>query len=241
MVSRCLSATGISLLGHPVPAEELGPPCGRLTGPWGPDLDGVTAFRTHELRSGWAPSVPRGQRCSSQTEATSRPGACRFAAASPCTPPHFPSTRISLNEASTKGSRVFARPIFPRLWPPGWNGPPLGIPRASHPADQEPDNARQGRDRPSSTDLELLAQLTSVDLQSGSSLVACDLASHVAEHSWARVVTAASQPGSSEKRPRNRGRRSLAPVLGPVLAIEGLRDRRLVDCESRGNLHRLNY
>ena len=112
-------------------------------------------------------------------------GACRFAAASPCTPPHFPSTRISLNEASTKGSRVFARPIFPRLWPPGWNRPPLGFPRASHPADQEPDSARQGRDRPSSTDLELLAQLTSVDLQSGSSLNACDLASHVAKHSFA--------------------------------------------------------
>jgi hypothetical protein len=53
-------------------------------------------------------------------------GACRFAAASPCTPPHFPSTGISLNEASTKGSRIFARPVFPSLWPPGWNGPPLG-------------------------------------------------------------------------------------------------------------------
>jgi hypothetical protein len=62
----------------------------------------------------------------------------------------------------------------------------LGLePRASHPADQEPDDARQGRDRPSSTDLELLAQLTSVDLQSGSSLVACDLASHVAKRSSA--------------------------------------------------------
>jgi hypothetical protein len=84
-------------------------------------------------------------------------GACRFAAASPCTPPYFPSTEISLNEASTKGSHVFARPIFPRLWPPGWNGPPLGFPRASHPADQEPDDARQGRDRPSSTDLEPLS------------------------------------------------------------------------------------
>ena len=76
---------------------------------------------------------------------------------------------------------MFARPTFPRLWPPGWNGPPSGFPRASHPADQEPDDARQGRDRPSSTDLELLlAQLTSVDLQSSSSLVACDLVSHVA-------------------------------------------------------------
>lgn len=32
------------------------------------------------------------------------------------------------------------------------------FPRASHPADQEPDNARRGGDRPASTDLELHAQ-----------------------------------------------------------------------------------
>ena len=53
-------------------------------------------------------------------------GVCRFATARPCTPPHFPSMGVSLNEASTKGSRMFARPVFPSLWPPGWNGPPLG-------------------------------------------------------------------------------------------------------------------
>jgi hypothetical protein len=34
----------------------------------------------------------------------------------------------------------------------------LGFPRASHPADQEPDNARRGGDRPASTGLELHAQ-----------------------------------------------------------------------------------
>ena len=32
----------------------------------GPDLDGVTAFRTRELRPGWVPSLPRGRRCSSR-------------------------------------------------------------------------------------------------------------------------------------------------------------------------------
>ena len=37
-----------SLLGHPLPAEELGVPRGRLTGQR-PDPDGVSAFRTHEL------------------------------------------------------------------------------------------------------------------------------------------------------------------------------------------------
>ena len=42
----------------------------------------------------------------------------------------------------------------PRVSPPGWNGPPSAFPRASHPADQEPDDARRGGDRPPSTDLE---------------------------------------------------------------------------------------
>src|SRR6516162_3100090 len=46
-------------------------------------------------------------------------GVCRFATDSPCTPPYSPSTGISLNEASTKGSHMFARPVFPSLWPPG--------------------------------------------------------------------------------------------------------------------------
>jgi hypothetical protein len=111
-------------------------------------------------------------------------GACRFAAASPCTPPYFPSTGISLNEASTKGSHVFARPVFPSPVTARMERAALGLhPRASHLADQEPDDARRGGDRPSSTDLELVAQLTSVDLQSSSSLVMCDLASHVAKDS----------------------------------------------------------
>ena len=65
-VSRCLSATGISLLGHPIPARGLGLPCGRLTEPQSPDPDGVTTFHTHELRPGWVPPIPRGRRCSSR-------------------------------------------------------------------------------------------------------------------------------------------------------------------------------
>ena len=63
---------------------------------------------------------------------------------------------------------------------PDGTGRPWAFPRASHPADQEPDDARRGGDRPSSTDLELPAQhhIGSI-LQSGSSLDTCDLASHV--------------------------------------------------------------
>jgi hypothetical protein len=63
MVSCCLSATGIRF------SVILFPP-----GSWalltvglpnlGSDPDRVSAFRMHELRPGWAPSIPRGQRCS---------------------------------------------------------------------------------------------------------------------------------------------------------------------------------
>ena len=110
-------------------------------------------------------------------------GACRFAAARPCTPPHIPSSEDPLNEASTRVHSVRPSGLPLACGRPDGTGRPWAFPRASHPADQEPDDARQGGDRPSSTDLELLAQLTSVDLQSGSSLVTCDLASHVAKHS----------------------------------------------------------
>jgi hypothetical protein len=43
----------------------LGLPYGRLTGPRhrDPDPNGVSTFRTHEIRPGWVPSLPRGMRC----------------------------------------------------------------------------------------------------------------------------------------------------------------------------------
>ena len=63
-VSRCLSAAGVRFLAILLPAGELGLPYGRLTGQRRPDPDGVAAFRTHELRPGWVPPIPRGRRCS---------------------------------------------------------------------------------------------------------------------------------------------------------------------------------
>ena len=50
-----------------------------------PDPDGVSAFRTHELRPGWAPSIPRGRRCSS------RPGRLRPSPAASPRPVPAPS------------------------------------------------------------------------------------------------------------------------------------------------------
>jgi hypothetical protein len=52
-------ATGIRFLDHPVPAGDLGLPCGRLTG-LRPDPDGVATFPTAETRPGRVLPVPRG-------------------------------------------------------------------------------------------------------------------------------------------------------------------------------------
>ena len=181
MVSRCLSATGIRFSVILYPPRELGPPHGRLTGRR-PDPDGVSAFRTHELRPGWAPSIPRGRRCSSRPMATSGRRLPLRSGQSLHPAPASITAGPALNEESTRVQAIrpsgLPQPVAARM-----ERAALGLtPRASHPADQEPDDARRGGDRPSSTDLELPAQLTfSVDLQSGSSLNACDLASHVAK------------------------------------------------------------
>ena len=67
-------------------------------------------------------------------------------------------SRRSPQAAAQMGALQFSRPVFPSPGAPGQNRNPLGFPRASHPADQEPDNARRGGDRPPSTNLELHAQ-----------------------------------------------------------------------------------
>ena len=63
MVSRCLSAAGVRFL------VILCPPGNSASLTVGlpdlsPDPDGVSTFRTHELRPRWVPSIPRGRRCS---------------------------------------------------------------------------------------------------------------------------------------------------------------------------------
>jgi len=80
-----------------------------------------------------------------------------------------------------RGFKQLTRPVFPSpVAAPVERAATSAFPRASHPADQEPDDARRGGDRPSSTDLELLAQHhIRVDPPIGSSLTTCDLASHI--------------------------------------------------------------
>ncbi len=77
----------------------------------GPDLDGVTAFRTHELRPGWVPSLPRGRRCS-PGQVVSLTGACRSTAASPSIPATSnPSTGPPLQGINEGSSNSPVRPF----------------------------------------------------------------------------------------------------------------------------------
>ena len=110
-----------SLLGHPIPAEELGPPHGRLTGQR-PDLDGITAFRTHEQRLGWAPPLPRGRRCSIPTGTPARP-------APAASQRHVPEPRSSIppcgalfDEASTEVHAIHPSSLPLTCGTPGGTG-----------------------------------------------------------------------------------------------------------------------
>ena len=79
-VSRCLSAAGIRFSRHPFPPGI--PPLSRSAYRHQvPDHDGVSVFRTRELRPDWAPSVPRGQRCSTRAGKNPRPAGRRITAA----------------------------------------------------------------------------------------------------------------------------------------------------------------
>ena len=109
-----------------------------------PDLDGVSAFRTHELRPGRAPSIPRGRRCSSRPMATSgrrlplRSGPSLHPA--PASIIAGPAPNEEVNEGSSHSPVRSAQPVAARM-----ERAALGLkPRCSHPADPEPDDARRG-------------------------------------------------------------------------------------------------
>ncbi len=101
-----------------------------------PDLDGVTAFRTRELRPGWVPSLPRGRWCS-PGQVVSLTGTCRSAAASPYSPPAQPIERGPLHEASTTAATL-SSPKAPSAWRsrrrPTDLAPGGAAPRSTHPA-----------------------------------------------------------------------------------------------------------
>ena len=222
MVSRCLSATGIRFSVILFPPGSWALLTVGLPDPTGPDPDGVSPFRTPEQRPGWAPSVPRGRRCSSRTGATSRPAPAASQRPVLAPRPH-PTGGALAYEASTKGSRVFARPVFPCLRPPGWNGPSLGfrLGLRTPPTGAGQRTSRRGQaieHGPGTTS----STHTSIS-NPGSSLTMCDLVSHVARRSSGRARLRrfrfdefiSSQP-TAEGLPSSWARTRLGDVTGNV-------------------------
>jgi hypothetical protein len=95
-----------SLLGHPVPPREFGPPYGRLT--TSPRLRGeadpgeVSMFRTPETRLGWVSSVLRGRRCSRDRSVVLGRRLPPLHGAVPATPVVLPVPRFDNDEASAR-------------------------------------------------------------------------------------------------------------------------------------------
>jgi hypothetical protein len=125
-----------SLLGHPIPAGELGPPHGRLTGQT-PDPDGLPRSARASCDRGGRPLYPEDGGAHSGRSWLPA-GACRFTAASPCTRRTSHRAGISHNEASTRVQAIhpsgLPKPVAARM-----ERAALGLtPRASYPADQRP-------------------------------------------------------------------------------------------------------
>ena len=125
--SRCLSATGVRFLGHPVPAGELDLPYGRLTG----------AFR-HRTPTGFPRSTRvrhdrGGCPLNSGTAMLSRltmgiqpaPAASQRPVLHPAGTTHRRGSRL---RSIIRGSLAFTRPVFPLPVTPGWNGSPWASP-----------------------------------------------------------------------------------------------------------------
>jgi hypothetical protein len=152
-ISRCLSATGIcfSVILHPpgswalltvrLPANDRTPTGFPRSARTSSDRGGRPLYPedggAHPDRS-WLPA-----------------GACRFAAASPCTQPYIPSTGFSLNETSTRFQAIRPSGLPPACGRPDGTGRPWTFASGFTPRRPRADDARRGGDRPSSTDLEL--------------------------------------------------------------------------------------
>ena len=117
--------TGIRLSDHPFPPQELGLPYGRLTG-HRPDPDGVSTFRTAEIRPARVPSLPRGHGAPTSGWRSSAAVAGSQRQALP--PALRPISGGYHHEASTKVSLALTRPVFPLPVAPVWGGRPWAFP-----------------------------------------------------------------------------------------------------------------
>jgi hypothetical protein len=109
-----------------------------------PDHDGVTTFRTHELRPGRVAPIPRGpggaHPAGHRSPAGTRRRFQRPVPTTPLPPPTYTGLLLTRHQRSFK---QFTRPVFSLPAAPGWDGRPWAFPRASNPAITG--DARQGR------------------------------------------------------------------------------------------------
>ena len=82
----------------------IGRPSRSAYRPEGLDPDGVSAFRTHELRPGWVPSLLRGQAVLTLTGVDHRPAPAASQRRVPAPRHNLHRCGALLDEASTKGS-----------------------------------------------------------------------------------------------------------------------------------------
>jgi hypothetical protein len=130
-----------------------------------------------------------------------------------------------LHEASVGGLR--SSPVRPaaRLALPGWNGRLLGLPFELR-TPPLPAAHVEGAARSSSTDLELLDHISLI-LQSGSSLVSCDLASHPQERQGERWPVALVHCRALQHSRPYAGETALVALDGEIgLARDAASDRR---------------
>jgi hypothetical protein len=120
-VSCRLSATGIRFSVILFPPRDWALLTVGLPTNNGRDLDGVTAFRTHERRPGWVPSLPQGRRCSFPTGPRLRPASAAPPRRVPATPLQHPIARGSASRGINEGSSNSPVRSSPRPPPPGWN------------------------------------------------------------------------------------------------------------------------
>ncbi len=158
----------------------LGSPRGRLTEP--ARLGPRRGFHVPHARAttGVGALLDPGDDGAHPDRGDYRPGACRFAAASPCTPLLHSTRGASHNEASTRVHAIHPSGLPLTCGRPDGSGQPLGsTPGLRTPAARSwTTHAKVGTGHRART-WNYTLNSSSVDLQSGSSLVVCDLGSHV--------------------------------------------------------------
>ena len=180
VVSRCLSAAG---LGFSVILARLvfRPSYDRPTGAAAPDHDGVSVFRTCEIRPEWAPSLPRDRRCSRGPAAISgrRLPLPSGQVLSPGHPRHQP--RVMPHEASDEGSSL-RPPGLPLTRDPRMARASLGFPPGLRTPADRTRGRTPGRGQALSTGLEHRRQrqvMTPALRSARFTRIMCDLASHL--------------------------------------------------------------